>query len=764
MRDETSRVLTLVFTDLADSTALKTKLGDRAVHDLIEAHRSHVVRLAGECAGRIVDWAGDGCFLTFETSSAGVLFALQLQQIHAKNPDLPGVRIGMHMGEVSERTGPQGPQGPPRIDGLAVDIAARICGLAQPGQVLMSAAVHDSARQRVGVEAFGKPVLWQTHGTYALKGFDKELVIGEAGLEGFASLGAPKAGDKARLIRRAKPPGTVKRAFTFGRTQLAFGFIVVLLAIIGVLVSRNVLDRSGSPPRSRVESPIESLAVLPLDNLMNDPEQDFFADGMTEAITAELAKIRALKVISRTSVMRYKDTDLSIPEIAGQLGVQAVVEGSVLREEDDVRITVQLIDGRTDAHLWSESYTETISSVLKLQSDVALAIAGEIRVALTPAERDRIASARNVDPEAYNLYLRGLQSFSEFSPPGMQRVRKLLARAVEIDPEFAEAWSGISTAHIVSANMNMGSPREHYEDAHRAALKAIEIDPGVGRAHAELGFLAFLREQDWETAKSRLASASVLSPNDPAVYLLHSYYHLMTGEFDLVSENARRALELDPYTPFNACAAGLMLVVGDHADEGFQVLQELVERNPRDIQARYMASVAELATGKFDAALDDADRLVSATGNSPVFRVYRTVVLAAAGREREALDLVDSLEAAVSPGVLSKTMISIAHARLGNLDAAFHWLEMGAEEPNFQYLLSLRVFPYLDTFVDDPNIVRFRTDPRYFEIINEENFPQLPTEHPGYEEEQAWRARKADMEAANAPIRRIAGLPFDNIE
>ncbi|MBI3682551.1 MAG: hypothetical protein HY235_19400, partial [Acidobacteria bacterium] len=193
----TSRILTLVFTDLADSTALKTQRGDQAVGELITRHRAHVQRLAAESGGRIIDWAGDGCFLTCETPSAAVLFALRLQQAHGEESDLPGVRIGMHMGEVSERPNPEGDDAHPRVEGLAVDLAARISSLARPGQVLMSSSVADNARQRLDDHTFDQPIGWRTHGSYVLKGVDEALEIREAGLEGVASFEAPAASDKA---------------------------------------------------------------------------------------------------------------------------------------------------------------------------------------------------------------------------------------------------------------------------------------------------------------------------------------------------------------------------------------------------------------------------------------------------------------------------------------------------------------------------------------------------------------------------------------
>ena len=249
----TSRILTLVFTDLADSTALKTRRGDQAVGELIARHRAHVRRFAAESAGRIIDWAGDGCFLTFETPSAAVLFALRLQQAHGEEPDLPGVRTGIHMGEVSERPGPDGDVGHPRVEGLAVDLAARICGLARPAQVLMSSSVAHSARQRLDGDAFCQPIGWRTHGTYSLKGFDEALEIREAGLAGMAPFEAPAASEKATPTRPAGSTAT-------GRKRLRVGAIAT---VVGVAIAVVVWWLT-SQPRGPHRPAAPQVAATPL--------------------------------------------------------------------------------------------------------------------------------------------------------------------------------------------------------------------------------------------------------------------------------------------------------------------------------------------------------------------------------------------------------------------------------------------------------------------------------------------------------------------
>ena len=230
--------------------------------------------------------------------------------------------------------------------GLAVDLASRICGLARPGQVLLSTAVADSVRPRLGATTTGQPIRWQTYGSYRLKGFDKPLEIAEAGLEGVALLGAPEATEKAT-------PASTRRMSLF----IALASLAVLALAVAYL--RIWWPRSDGAAGRR---PITSLAVLPFKNFSGDPEQEYFVDGMTEALISELAKIKSIKVISRTSAMTYKGRSKPLPQVARELDVGGLIEGSVYKGDQDVRITAQLIRGATDEHLWSESYTETPGS------------------------------------------------------------------------------------------------------------------------------------------------------------------------------------------------------------------------------------------------------------------------------------------------------------------------------------------------------------------------------------------------------------------
>jgi TolB-like protein/class 3 adenylate cyclase len=420
-----SDLLSLVFTDLVDSTALKTRLGDHQAGGLIARHHERVRRLMRELGGREVDTAGDGFFLTFEAPSAAVTFALRLQQIHDAEPDLPPVRVGVHLGEVSEQPAPAGSTKPTLVEGLAVDLADRIQSVAQPGQVLMSSPVFEAAQQRLKGEEIDREVRWLEHGPYRLKGIRAPVEIAEAGFEGISPLEAPADSEKARRVRSV---GRGRRAAP------ALG-----LVLLGVLAIWRLWP---APPTQ-----IRSLAVLPLENLSGDPEQEYFAAGMTEAMIMDLARISSLRVISRTSVLRYRETDKSIPEIARELDVDAVLEGTVARERDRVRIAVQLIDARSDHHLWAESYDRDLRGVLALQTQVARAVASEIRLELTPEDEVRLGSDPAVDPRAHEEYLRGRASYSRLTHGDMLRAIEHFEAAVRIDPDYALGYAGLADAY-----------------------------------------------------------------------------------------------------------------------------------------------------------------------------------------------------------------------------------------------------------------------------------------------------------------------------
>src|SRR5712692_8584923 len=271
---------------------------------------------------------------------------------------------------------------------------------------------------------------------------------------------------------------------------------------------------------------IQSIAVLPLENLSQDPEQEYFADGMTDELITKLAQISALRVISRTSAMRYKGTKKSVSEIARELHVDAVVEGAVMRAGDRVRISAQLIEAPTDHHLWAASYERDLRGVLSMQDEVTRAIVSEIRVKLTAREQARLANTHPIDPEAYRFYLQGRYYRYKLTPEGLLKATEYFQQALARDPGYALAYAGLADAYDSLAFFTVLSPLEVMPKAKAAAVKALEIDDNLAEAHVSLGWAGFTYDRDWPAAGRHLERAIVLNPAYP---LAHSYYSLYLG-------------------------------------------------------------------------------------------------------------------------------------------------------------------------------------------------------------------------------------------
>jgi TolB-like protein/class 3 adenylate cyclase/Tfp pilus assembly protein PilF len=702
-----SKTLTLVFTDLADSTALKTERGDQAVGDLISRHRGLVQKLAADSGGRIIDWAGDGCFLTFDAPSAAVLFALRLQQAHGEEPDLPGIRIGMHMGEVTEGPSPA-EDGRPRVEGLAVDLAARISGLARPGQVLMSSAVYDSARSRLGATTFGRPVRWQTHGGYALKGFDKALEVGEAGLEGIAPFEAPTASDKVTPVRAA--PGASAPA-PAARTRTRSLFVAMVLIATLSLAAAYLWIRRSSTDGGAARKPITSLAVLPFKNFSGDREQDYFVDGMTEALISELAKIKSIKVISRTSAMLYRGTEKPLPQVARELGVDGLVEGSVYKGGEDVRITAQLIRGATDEHLWSESYTETLANVLRLQAKVALAISREIQATLSPEDERRLASARPVVPEAHEAFLRGEHLYNQATPDAFEQAARYFREAIKHDPTYAPAYAWL--ANVYWTPSITGFAKADFVVARALANEALRLDPESADAHTAIAYIAAVTEWEWARSEAEFRRAIALDPSNGWGYFGLSDLLAEVGRFDDGIAAAKAALERDPLSPFNLWQVAYLQFVARHYEVAVKEYEHMLQLAPDFTVALSGAADTYWWAGRREEALRIARDLVTRDA-SPTSRAYLAYMLALSGRREEG---ERALAQAVDEGERSYVVPSnvvLALAALGDHDGAFRWIERALDERDYS-MLQLKTYPNYDPL---------RSDPRFQAVLRRMKFPE----------------------------------------
>jgi adenylate cyclase len=593
----TSRILTLVFADLADSTALKTQRGDRAVGELVSRHRDHVRRLAEACGGRIIDWAGDGCFLTFETPSAAVLFALRLQQTHGEDSDLPRVRVGMHLGEVSEHAGPDDDPSRPRVEGLSVDLAARICGLALPAQILMSAAVADSAPQRLDGALFSRPLRWRSHGPYVLKGFAAAVEIREAGLEGIASFETPQTGEKAR---RARPARRVA-------LPLAIAALLVLAAGLSYLLSFSRMDEapaaarpSGAPDFG--ERP--AIAVLPFDNLSADSEQAFFADGLAEDLITRLSSWRAFPVIARNSSFQYRGGNVDVKRVSRELGVRYVVEGSVRRAGDRIRVTAQLIDAPSGEHLWAETYDREVTDMFVLQDEISSIIAASLVGDLTRAEGERAHQRGTENLKAWSLYQLGLQHFDRYTLEDFSKARRLFERAAEQDPRFATALGLFAIAGTSELMLGYSGDREELvARMTQSARRAVALDARDPAAHLGLAG-SYLSAGDTKNGLESMRRAIDLNPNMPEAWIWLAWMQVITGDPEAGIAASERARRLNPQ--------GSMVWIQENL------------------------SLAWWELGRHEEALEAAERLVATQPSYPTGYAYLAMNLVALGRREEA--------------------------------------------------------------------------------------------------------------------------------
>ena len=494
------------------------------------------------------------------------------------------------------------------------------------------------------------------------------------------------------------------------RWMLALG-AVALVACFAVLVALNVGGlRDWLLPRAGAPSPIKSLAVLPLANLSGDPEQEYFADGMTEELITNLAKVSALKVISRTSMMQYKGTKKPLPQIAKELNVDAVIEGSVLREGGQVRITAQLIQASTDQHLWADSYQRDLRGVLALQGEIASAIADKVRAAVTPTERTRLASARPVNPEAYDAYLKGMQSWYRLTPQDIEAALEYFELALKKDPNYSPAYAGISLVWIGREVMGYTAPREAGPKAKAAALKAVELDNTLAQAHYSLASVDWLYEWDWAGAEAEFKKAIELNPNYPDARAFYATYLMSMKRPEEAMAQIQRALLLDPFNVlFQAWHAQDLERLGRY-DEAMVELRKALRTSPQHPavhneleniffrKAMYEETLAETkALYAGDREMEEA--LTQGYGQSGFRGAMRRAAEALAARSRKTYVI--------------HTEIAMRYAMAGEKAQALAWLEKGLEVRDPSMAL-IPLFTILDSL---------RSEFRFQDLLRRMNLP-----------------------------------------
>jgi TolB-like protein/DNA-binding winged helix-turn-helix (wHTH) protein/Tfp pilus assembly protein PilF len=462
--------------------------------------------------------------------------------------------------------------------------------------------------------------------------------------------------------------------------------------------------------------PIRSIAVLPLQNLSGDPAQDYFADGMTEELITELSRIHSLKVISHTSVMEYKGTKKHLPQIAHELNVDGILEGSVIRENDEVRVTVQLLDGPNDRHIWSESYERPLHGVLNLQREVAEAVARQVRITLTPEQEARLNAQRTVDPEAYEAYLKGryfLSTQFTLEQPLLQ-AKSYFEQSIQKDPGFAPAYSGLADAYLYLAFSRNIPEETGLHSAQQALHKALQLDDSIGEAHDTLGVISWQHDWNLPAAERELDQAIALAPSYPCGHEDRAEFLAFLGRRTEALAELTRINQIDFGPGAAMTEAGVYFQLGD-LQNLLEASKRGVASNPNEWVEHQFLGIGYEGTGKLPEAISEYQKAVELSNGNQSAKASLAHAFAAIGDRANVEKILRDLQHESKNRYVSPYILATVYAGLGEKDKAFQYLEKAFDVRSLDLSSNLKA---------DLRIDNLRSDPRFKDLARRVGLPQ----------------------------------------
>jgi adenylate cyclase len=690
----------VLFIDVVGYSKLLVNEQRELVEQLNEVVRKTSQFRKSEAAGKLIRIpVGDGMALVFfQTPEEPVQCALEIARALKNHPHLR-LRMGVHSGPVDQI---RDVNNQANVAGVGINMAQRVMALGDTGHILVTKRVAEDLAQ----DSHWQPYLHEL-GEIDLK---HGVRMGIVNLY-TAELGNPQPPEKCRLPRKGDSIIS-RRSVLVGAAAL-----LVLALVIGLLIfSRQAplkQEATQTPPAARPTS--KSIAVLPFENLSHDPDNAYFADGIQEEILTRLSKIADLKVISRTSTQRYKTAPNNLSEIAKQLGVANILEGTVQKAADQVRVNVQLINAENDSHLWADKYDRKLADIFAVESEVATKIAETLQAKLTGAEQHAIATRPTENNEAYQLYLKGRYFWNKLTPEGFQKAIEYFQQAIEKDPAYALAYAGLSDSYEMLGFWGVLPPQEMWPKAKAAALKALEIDETLAEAHVALGWVSFTYDWDWPAAEKHFKRALALNPSSPAAH--HGWYSIYLGalgQSDDALAEAQRALDLDPVSAVSNHNVAEQLYLARRFDEAIAQCRKTLEMDPSFPLTHSLLGRAYLAKGMYRESLVELEKYLALSPGNPAALAGLAYAQARAGERNQALRVFEELRELSKQRHVPSYLFAVVYAGLGDKDQAFTWLEKAYEERDGS-LPMLKVNPSWDLL---------RSDPRFAELLRRVGLPQ----------------------------------------
>jgi adenylate cyclase len=673
----------------------------------LRALRKEVIEpLIAEYRGRVVKLMGDGALVEFASAVDAVECAVAIQndvtEHEAAEVDERRIqfRIGINLGDVIIEDGD--------ILGDGVNVAARLEALAEPGEICVSRTVYNHVKSKI---ALG----FELMGEHRVKNIPERVtvyrVITETG---------PVA--KALGFKRLGAPG-------WHVATLAAAAVTLVVAA-GAWLWLRPDERTTSPPQQAVApvttstptaptapAPLDKyrIAVLPFANMSADADNDYFSDGMTEELISKLSRLHDLSVIARTSIMQYKETGKSVAEIGRELQVGTILEGSVRKSGDQLRITAQLIDVASQGHLWSQDYDRTLDDVFAIQSDVAQQVARALQITLKPAETRQIEKAGTNDLEAYNAYLQGLYHVSRFSKQGFEKSIEYYEQAIARDPAFAKAYAAMALAYDLLIEFGFLPPDEGYPKLKEAAHRALQIDATSAEAYTMLAMAEGGYDRDWIRAEEDYRRALELNPNFAVAHDWYGGIYLSAmGRFEESITHGKRAKELDPLTLYFTSDLGWTYLHARRWDEAIAECKPILEIDSNFYFAHWCLGFAYWQKGILEEAVAALERGVQLAPEDLQLKGDLAVVYADAGDKARAQKILEELEERARRDHVSPVALAMAHTAVGDLDGAFAWLDKMYAERH-PWLILMNVHARYD---------HLRGDPRFHELMRKIGFTE----------------------------------------